>query len=188
MTPSGVPRNNYKVCSCSKLPELYQNAVKRAITRISPYEPPLAHSTRLPKGHTPRDNIEWSRVTPIRVTLVTVPLAKASHHEHHLKLCRNLSSPTITEPKPPSVHPTSLGGHWVQTAWRASHTAKRHLPVASSLHRHHRADFTMPPGATLRHRPAHPSRAAKHHRIVRVSAAPFRLAEPFLPLGALLAL
>jgi len=123
-----------------------------------------------------------------RVTLVIGPPAKASHHEHHLKLCRNLSSRTINEPKPPSAHPTSLGGHWVQIAWRASHTASCHAPATSSLHRHHRADFTMPPSATCRHRLAHPSCAAMRHRIVRVSAAPFRLAEPSLPLGAMLAL
>jgi len=60
--------------------------------------------------------------------------------------------------------------------------------AASSLHCHRWADYTMPPGATRRHRLAHPSRAARHHRIVRVSAIPFRLAEPSLPPGTLLAL
>jgi len=29
--------------------------------------------------------------------------SQSSHHEHHLKLCRNLSSRTITEPKPLSA-------------------------------------------------------------------------------------
>jgi len=153
VTPSGAPRNKHKVCSCSRLPKLYQNTLKKAITRTSPYEPQLAHSTGLPKP--PGYNLEWSRVTPIRVTLVIGPPAKALHHEHHLKLCRNLSSRTFTELKPPSAHPTSLDGHWVQTAWRASHTARRHAPATSSLHRHRRADFTMPPGATRRHRLAH---------------------------------
>ena len=94
--------------------KLYQNALKKAITRTSPYEPQLAHCTGLPKP--PGYNLEWSHVTPIRVTLVTGPPAKASHHEHHLKLCRNLYLCTITEPKPPSAHPTSLGGDLVQTA------------------------------------------------------------------------
>jgi len=177
VTPSGAPRNKHKVCSCSRLPKLYQNALKRAITRTSPYEPQLAHSTGLPKP--PGYNLEWSCVTPIQVTLVTGPLAKASHHEHHLKLSRNLSLRTIT---------TSLGGHWVQIAWRVSHTARRHTPVASSLHRHHRADFTMPLGATRRHRLAHPSRVARRHRIVRVFTTPFHLVEPSLPPAALLAL
>jgi len=186
VTPSGAPRNKHKVCSCSRLPKLYQNTLKRAITWTSPYEPQLAHSTELPKP--PGYNPEWSCITPIRVRLVTGPPAKASYHEHHLKLCRNLSSRTITEPKPPSAHPTSLDGHWVQTTWRASHTARRHAPAASSLHRHRPADFTMSSGATRCHRLAHPSRAAKHHCTFRVSAAQFRLAEPSLPPSALLAL
>jgi len=46
----------------------YQNSIiitlKRAITRTSPYEPQLAHSTGLPKP--PGYNLEWSRVTPIQ--------------------------------------------------------------------------------------------------------------------------
>jgi len=46
----------------------------------------------------------------------------------------------------------------------------------------------MPPGATHRHRVALPPRAAKRHCAFKVSVAPFRLAEPSLPPGALLAL
>ena len=42
-----------------------------------------------------------------------------------------------------------------QIAWQASHTTRRHAPVASSLHRHRRADSTTPPDATCRHRLAH---------------------------------
>ena len=159
VTPSGAPRNKHKVCSCSRLPKLYQNTLKRAITRTSPYEPQLAHSTGLPKP--PVYNLELSRATPIRVTLVTGTPAKASHHEHHLKLCRNLSSRTITEPKPLGAHLTSPSKHWVQTAWRASHTARRHAPAEPSLHRHHLADSALPPGATRHHRLAHPSHAAR---------------------------
>jgi len=109
VTPSGAPRNKHNVCSCSRLPKLYQNTLKRAIIRTSSYEPQLAHSTGLPKP--PGYNQEWSRVTPIRVTLVTGPPAKASHHEHHLKLCRNLSSCTITKPKLLGAHLTLPGKH-----------------------------------------------------------------------------
>jgi len=147
VTPSGAPRNKHKVCSCSRLPKLYQNTLKRAITRTSSYEPQLAHSTGLPKP--PGYNLEWSRVTPIRVTLVTGPPAKASHHEHHLKLCRNLSSRTITKSKPLGAHLTLPSKHWVQTAWRASHTARRQVPVESSLHCHRLADSALPLGASL---------------------------------------
>jgi len=39
-----------------------------------------------------------------------------------------------------------LGGNWVETAWRASHTARHHTPAESSLHRHRLADSTLPPG------------------------------------------
>jgi len=186
MTPSGAPRNKHNVCSYSRLPKLYQNALKRAITWISPYEPQLAHSNGLPKP--PGYNLEWSRVTLIQVALITGPPAKASHHEHHLKLCRNLSSHITTEQKPSGAHLTSLGGIWVQTAWRASHTARRHTPTESSLHRHRRVDSALPPGASRCHRLVHPSRAARRHCTLRVSVAPFRLAEPSLPPGALLAL
>ena len=76
----------------------------------SSYEPQLAHSTRLPKP--PGYNLEWSRVTPIQDTLIIRPSAKASHHEHHLKLCR----------KPFLVH-----YHWTKTALRTSHAARRNL-------------------------------------------------------------
>jgi len=182
VTPSGAPRNTHIVCSCSRLPKLYQNTPKSAITRTSPYEPQLAHSTGLPKplGY----NLEWSRVTPIHVTLITGPPAKALHHEHHLKLCRNLSSCTITETKPLGAHPTSPSKHWVQTAWRASHTATRHAPAASSLHRHRRVNSTTPSGATRRHRLAHLSCVAKRHCTSKISAIPYRLAELPLPPGA----
>jgi len=43
----------------------------------------------------------------------------------------------------------------------------------------------MPSGATHRHRLAHLPRAARRHRTIRVSAAPFRLAEPSLPLSTM---
>ena len=87
----------------------------------SPYEPQLAHSTRFPKP--PSYNQEWSHVTPIRDTLVTGPPAKASHHEHHLKVCRK---------------PFLSRHHWTKTAWRASHAARRNLGpdhLASITHR-----------------------------------------------------
>jgi len=108
VTPSGAPRTNIKFVA---VPD-YQNSIritlKRAITRTSPYEPQLAHSTGLPKP--PGYNLEWSRVTLIQDTLVTGPPAKSSHHDHPLKRCRKLSSCIITGPKPPSAHHTSLGG------------------------------------------------------------------------------
>ena len=116
----------------------YQSSIritlKRAITWTSPYEPQLSHSTGLPKP--PGYNLQRSRVILIRVTLITGPPAKASHHVPHLKLCRNLSSRTIIEPKPPGAHHMLLGGTWLQTAWRASHTARRHAPVVPSQYRH----------------------------------------------------
>jgi len=45
----------------------------------------------------------------------------------------------------------------------------------------------MPPGATHRHRLAHLPRAARRHRTIRVSTAPFRLAKPSLSPGAMTA-
>ena len=89
--------------------------------------------------------------------------SQASYHVPHLKLCRNLSSRTITEPKPPSAHHTPLGGTELQTAWWASHTARRHAPAVPSQYRHRLAGTTMPPSALLyRHRLAEPSPAARH--------------------------
>ena len=177
-----LPETNIKFVA---VPD-YQNSIiitlKRAIIRTSPYEPQLAHSTGLPKP--PGYILEWSRVTPIRVTLVTRPPIKVSHHEHHLKLYRNLSSCTITELKPLGAHLTSPSKHWVQTAWRASHTARRHAPAASSLHRHRWADSTRPPGATRRHRLVLPPRAARRHCTFGISVIPSRLAELPLPPGA----
>ncbi|QCE07033.1 hypothetical protein DEO72_LG9g2048 [Vigna unguiculata] len=46
----------------------------------------LAHSTGLPKP--PGYNLEWPRVTPIQVTLITRPPNKASHQDLYPKLCR----------------------------------------------------------------------------------------------------
>jgi len=43
----------------------------------------------------------------------------------------------------------------------------------------------MPAGATHRHRLAHLPHAASRHRTIRVSAAPFRLAELSLPPSAM---
>jgi len=84
-----------------------------------------------------------------------------------LELCRNLSSRIITEPNLPGVHHTPLGGNLVQTAWRASHTAKRQAPAESSLHRHRLADYTLLPGASLSvtaWRTPLASPGAMHHR------------------------
>ena len=151
VTPSGAPRNKHKVCSCSRLPKLYQNTLKRAITRTSPYEPQLAHSTGLPKP--PGYNLEWSRVTPIRVTLVTGPPAKASDHEHHLKLCRNHSSRTITKPKPlvrisrrqanTPPHATRLQHHHCNVTARRTPPRRRAPLAATAWH-----TYLAPPGAT----------------------------------------
>ena len=119
----------------------YQNStritLKRAIIWTSPYEPQLAHSTGLPKP--PGYNLQWSRVIPIRVTLVTGPPAKVSHHVPHLKLCRKLFI----------VH-----YHWTKITWRASHAARRNLApdrLAGITHRQTpRASSTLtvppPPG------------------------------------------
>jgi len=184
VTPSGAPRNKHDFCSCSRLPKLHQNSLRRAITRTSPYEPQLAHSTGLPK--LPGYNLEWSHVTPIRVTLITGRPAKASHHEHHLKLCRNLSSHIDTEPNPPGAYHTSLGENWAQTAWWASHTARRHAPAESSLHCHRRADSIMPSGALhCSSPPGAPSHAVKRQPPSRPFVSSFRLVGPSLPPGAL---
>jgi len=104
VTPSGAPQNKHKFVAVPDYHISIRITLKRAITRTSPYEPQLAHSTGLPKP--PGYNLEWLRVTPIQVTLVTRPPAKASHHEHPLKRCRKLSSRTITEPKLPGAHHT----------------------------------------------------------------------------------
>ena len=76
-------------------------------SETSSYEPQPAHSTGLPKP--PGYNLEWSRVSPIQDALVTGPPTKASHHDHTLKRCWKLSSSTITGPKSPGTHLTSLG-------------------------------------------------------------------------------
>jgi len=131
------------------------------------YEPQPAHSTRLPKP--PGYNLEWSRVTPIRDALVTGPPAKVSHHEHHLKLRKNLSSHTIIAPKPPRVHLTLLGEIWFQTAWRASHTARRQMPSRNSA--------TPSP-------PSGPQACRQAQRTIKASVVPFPLAKPTLPPGA----
>jgi len=60
----------------------------------------LAHSAGLSKP--PGYNLEWPRVTPIQVTLVIGPPAKASHHDLHPKLCRN-------SPRDPTLHPKTHG-------------------------------------------------------------------------------
>jgi len=130
VTPSGVPQNKHKFVVVPRLPKLYQVHWRGQSFETSPYEPQLAHSTGLPKP--PGYNLEWSRVTPIRDALVTRPPAKASHHEHHPKPCRNPSSGTNSAPKPPGAPFALLGRTWFQTAWRASHTAKRHAASKAS--------------------------------------------------------
>jgi len=101
-----LPETNIKFVAVPDYQISIRITLKRAITRTSPYEPPLAHSTGLPKP--PGYNLEWSRVTPIQDTLVTGPPAKASHHEPPFKRCRKLSSRTNTGPKPPGAHHTPL--------------------------------------------------------------------------------
>jgi len=71
--------------------------------------------------------------------------------------------------------------HCTVTAWQGTRTAKRHAPAKSSLHHHRLVDFVPPPGATRRHRLAHPSHAARHQSPSSPSAIPFCLAEPSLP-------
>ena len=113
--------------------------------------------------HTPLDFLNHQAIQPrvvtcypIRDALVIGPPAKASHHDHTLKRCRKLSSRTINGPKP-------LGEIQLQTAWRASHTARRqalaqyHIvpspPGTSNLRRQapiafQASCFLVPPGGT----------------------------------------
>jgi len=67
-------------------------------------------NTRYPNT-IPQYNLEWPRVTPIQDTLIIGPPAKASHHEHHLKLCKN-------SPRAPTLHQNRLA---------ASRVARRNL-------------------------------------------------------------
>jgi len=108
VTPSGVPQNKPKFVVFPDYQNLIRIHWRGQSSETSPYEPQPAHSTGLRKP--PGYNLEWSRVTPIQDALVTGPPAKASHHEHPLKQWRKLSSRTITGPKPPGAHLTSLGG------------------------------------------------------------------------------
>jgi len=161
VTPSGVPQNKHKFVVVPRLPKLYQVHWRGQSFETSSYEPQLAHSTRLPKP--PSYNLEWSRVTPIRDALVTGPPAKASHHEHHPKPCRNPSSRTNSAPKPPGAPFASLGGTWFQTAWRTSHTARRHTTSKASV-------APLPPGGT--------NTAARHLARIGTTAIVFRLISP----------
>ena len=92
--------------------------------------------------------------------------------------------------RPPGVHHTPPDAtrpqnhHCTVTAWRGTRTARRHTLAESSMHRHRLADSVPPPGATRRHYLAHLPCAARRHRAIRVSAVPFRLAGPSLPLRA----
>ena len=143
----------------------------------SPYEPQLAHSIGLPKP--PGYNLERSSVTPIQDTLVTGPSAKASHHEHHLKLCR----------KPFFAH-----HHRTKTVYCASHAARRsRVPDRLEEITHRQAlsasriitTSSLPgrlhPAArrlAVCHHLAHPSRVARRKPTSRPSASLFRLARP----------
>jgi len=90
----------------------------------------LAHSTGLPKP--PGYNLEWPRLNPIQVTLVTGPPAKASHHDLHPKLCRIPPRDQTLHPKPSGAPLASLGGTWFQTACRTRHAARHHTLFRAS--------------------------------------------------------
>jgi len=73
-TPSGVPENESQFIVIPKLPNSISYTEEGNLPKPRRTSHDLAHSTRLPKpqGY----NLEWSRVTPIQVTLVTGPLTK----------------------------------------------------------------------------------------------------------------
>ena len=86
-TPSGVPQSEKESVVVPRLP----NSIRctEEDNHLKPHRTShnLAHSIGLPKP--PGYNLEWPHVTPIQDTLVTKPPAKASHREHHLKMCTN---------------------------------------------------------------------------------------------------
>jgi len=87
VTPSGVPQNEQESVVVPRLPNSIRCTKEGNHLKPRHTSHNLAHSTGLPKP--PGYNLEWPHVTPIQDTLVTGPLVKASHHEQHLKLCRN---------------------------------------------------------------------------------------------------
>ena len=129
MTPSGVPQNELKSLAVSRLPNSFSCTEEGNHSEPHRMSHDLAHSTRLPKR--PGYNLKWQRVTPIQVTLVIGPPAKAMHLDPHPKLCRNHHHEPTLHPKSPGVPLASPGGTWFQTAWRASHTAKRQAPFST---------------------------------------------------------
>jgi len=95
-TPSGVPQNEHKSVVVPRLPNSIRCTEEGNHPKPRRMSHNLAHSTGLPKP--PGYILEWPRVTPIQVTLVTGPPAKASHYDTHPKLCRS-------PPHEPTLHP-----------------------------------------------------------------------------------
>ena len=128
-TPSGVPQNEQESVVVPRLPNSFRFTKEGNHLKPRRTSHDLAHSTGLPKllGY----NLEWPCITPIQVTLVTGPPAKASHHDTYPKVCRKPPHEPTLHPKPPGAPLAPLGGTWFQTAWRASHTAMRHAPSSS---------------------------------------------------------
>jgi len=110
-TPSGVPQNEPKFVVVPRLPNSISYTKKGNHPELHCTSHDLAHSTGLPKP--PGYNLEWSHVTPIQVTLVIGPPAKASHHDLHPKLCRNPPHDPTPHPRPPGAPLMSLGGTWL---------------------------------------------------------------------------
>ena len=73
-TPSGVPQNKHKFVVVPRLPNSISYTKEGNHLEPNRTSHDLAHSTRLPKP--PGYNLEWPRVTPIQVALVTGPRAK----------------------------------------------------------------------------------------------------------------
>ena len=136
----------------------YQNFIRILWRGQSPKPRRTSHNS-----HTPLDFLNHRATTYSGHVLFQYglhskldPPAKASHHVPHLKLCRNIFSRTITEPKPPSAHHTPLGGyhtppratrlqnhHCTITAWRTPPC--RQAPLVATSWRIRLA----PPGASL---------------------------------------
>ncbi|QCE05771.1 hypothetical protein DEO72_LG9g778 [Vigna unguiculata] len=95
--PSGVPQKEQKFVAVPRLPNSIRYTKEGNHLKPHRTSHDLAHSTRLPKP--PGYNLEWPRVTPIQVTLVSGAPAKVSHQDTYPKPCRNPSLRTKFAPK-----------------------------------------------------------------------------------------
>jgi len=160
-TPSEVPQNELKCVVVPRLPNSIRCTEEGNHSKPHRTSHNLAHSVGLPKP--PGYDLEWPLVTPIQVTLITRPPAKAPHQDTHPKLCRNPPLEPTLHQKPPDTPLTSLGKTWFQTAWRTSHTARRQTPSIASV-------ALLPPGRT--------HTAAKRHAHAVATATVFGYLSP----------